>query len=68
MPIMNIQRDVIILTLQLTIMRNAALNGWNVRRLNDKQIELTKKWNKNDNYEKICCELIFFGNKLFSEY
>lgn len=65
---MDIQRDVIIMTLQLTIMRNAEISGWSVRRLNNKQIELTKKWNKNDDYEKICCGLIFFGNKLFSDY
>lgn len=68
MSVIDIQRNVIIMTLQLTIMRNAAISGWSVRRLNDKQIEITKKWNKNDDYEKICCELIFFGNKMFSNY
>lgn len=64
----NIPKDILILTLQLTIMKNAMMYGWSVRRLNDKQIEITKKWNKNEDYNKICCDMLFHNNELFTNY
>jgi hypothetical protein len=64
----NIPREVIIMTLQLTIMRNATINGWTIRRHSDKQLELTKKWNEDEDYDKTCHELIFCGNELFSKH
>ena len=63
----NVQRDILIMTLQLTITRNAITNGWTVRKINNKQLELTKKWNNNEDYDKICCGFLFRGNKIFSE-
>ena len=61
-------RNIIILTLQLTLIRNAVCAGWTVRRINEKQIELIKKFNKYDNYEKLCCELIFESLKYIDKF
>lgn len=61
-------RNIIILTLQLTLIRNAICAGWTVRRINEKQIELTKKFNKYDNYEKLCSELIFESLKYMDKF
>lgn len=57
MSFSEISKNILIIALQITIMKNAEQNGWNVRRLNDKQIELTKKLNTDDDYEKICHDL-----------
>lgn len=51
-------RDLIIITLQMIIIKNALRNGWGVRKLNQKQIEITKKWCRTDNYERICLNLL----------
>jgi hypothetical protein len=42
----------------MIIIKNALRTGWDVRKLNPKQIEITKKWCKTDNYEKICMGLM----------
>ena len=47
-------REILILTLQTLIIMRAMSYGWRVRRLNNKQIELTKKFDKNEDYDKIC--------------
>lgn len=47
-------RDIMIAILQMAIIKNAELGGWSVHRINDKQIEFTKKWCKHDNYDEIC--------------
>jgi uncharacterized membrane protein YqjE len=47
-------REILILTLQTLIIMNAMSCGWRVRRLNNKQIELIKKFDKNEDYDKIC--------------
>ena len=51
-------RQLLILILQLTIIKNAKNNNWKVRILNDKQIEIIKEYNKNDDIEIICKNLI----------
>lgn len=50
----EVSREILILTLQTLIIVNAISRGWSIRRLNNKQIELTKKFNKNEDYDKIC--------------
>lgn len=50
---MDISRDVIMITLQLSIIKIAIMNGWSVKRLNEKQIELTKILNKIDDLNEI---------------
>ena len=47
-------REILILTLQTLIIVNAMACGWKVRRLNNKQIELTKQFDKSEDYDKIC--------------
>jgi hypothetical protein len=54
----NFSRHLLIVTLQLVIIKNARQNGWTARMINDKQIEITKKYNKDDDYDKICRHLI----------
>jgi len=41
-----------------SVVENAELNGWIVKKINNKQIEITKKANYIDDYDKICCDLI----------
>lgn len=65
MFIKNIHRDILILTLQMAIIKNAEISGWNVKRLNNKQIELSRKINKNIDYDRVCCDLILNCSKFF---
>ena len=51
-------RDIIAINLQLNLIKNATKDGWRVRRLNDKQIELLCDWDGTINYEKICYNLL----------
>ena len=51
-------RHLLIFILQLTIIRNAKNNNWRVKILNEKQIEIIKDYDKNDNIELICRDLI----------
>jgi len=51
-------RQLLILILQLTIIKNAKNNNWKVRILNEKQIEIIKEYNKNDDIEIICKNLV----------
>lgn len=58
MSVFDISRNILILTLQLTIIENAKMTGWTTKILNDKQLELTKKWNPCDDYDTICFDLL----------
>lgn len=51
-------RQLLIFILQLTVIKNAKNNNWKVRVLNEKQIEIIKDYDKNDDMELICRNLI----------
>ena len=61
--VQNDRKNIIIMTLQLTIIKNAELSGWKVKRLNEKQIELSRKWNHLEDYDEMCKTL--FMKSLF---
>ena len=45
-------------TLKESIIDNAKIEGWKVKKINDKQIEIIKNRKDDDNYERLCYELI----------
>lgn len=52
-PMDNVKDNLI-----LIITKNAIDNGWKVKVIKNHKIELTRKWNKYDNYENIFNNLI----------
>ncbi len=51
---------IMIMTLQLIICKNAINNGWSMRRINEKQIEFTRKYNNMEECNKLCDEFLTF--------
>lgn len=51
-------RNVMLMALQLSIIKIAIHDGWVIKIINENQIELSRKWDYNDNYENICKNLI----------
>lgn len=58
MSIFDISKNILILTLQLTIIENAKMSGWTTKIINDKQLELTKIWKPDDDYDLIYYNLL----------
>jgi len=59
---MDTSRDLLIIMLQIIIMKNAEANGWSVRRLNNKQIELTKTRKEYEKYNMFNDSLLCHKN------
>jgi len=55
---MSSPKEIIMIILQMIIIKSAISNGWTINRLNNNQIEFTKKLNKYENYEKNFCDII----------
>lgn len=58
------ERDTMILSLQIAIINQAKRDGWHVRRLNNRQIEIVRKHNENIDYNQICRQLLITSCEL----